>query len=93
MLGCDRTSLSRWIKEEGLEQELIDARDIRLDMLEEKLMENALGDKEASLIFALKTQGRSRGYSEKVDVEHTGKDGEPLTLRIEIIKPDVDKIE
>jgi transposase-like protein len=82
-LGVSRTAVFNWVQEYELKGIVEEARENRLDFVESAL---------DNLIF-LKTQGRSRGYSEKVDVEHTGKDGEPLTLRIEIIKPDVDKIE
>jgi hypothetical protein len=92
-LHCERVTLYRWIDEYGLKDAVQEGRDRMLDIAENQLAENIQSGKEVSLIFFLKTQGRSRGYSEKVDVEHTGKDGEPLTLRIEIIKPDVDKIE
>jgi predicted transcriptional regulator len=92
-LGVSRTAVFNWVQEYELKGIVEEARENRLDFVESALDNLIKKGDTAAIIFFLKTQGRSRGYSEKVDVEHTGKDGEPLTLRIEIIKPDVDKIE
>jgi pyruvate-formate lyase-activating enzyme len=43
---------------------------------------------ELDLPFFLKTQGRSRGYSEKVDVEHTGKDGGAIQFDVKQMTTD-----
>jgi len=44
--------------------------DLRLDMVEDKAMEQIKQGNTAMIIFFLKTQGRKRGYVEQVDHSH-----------------------
>ncbi len=57
---------------------LKDSREAMIDNVESRLYKNALDGDTASMIFFLKTQGRNRGYSERVEV--TGADGGALRL-------------
>jgi hypothetical protein len=87
-LHCERVTLYRWIDEYGLKDAVQEGRDRMLDIAENQLAENIQSGKEVSLIFFLKTQGRSRGYSEKVDVEHTGKDGGAIQFDVKQMTTD-----
>ena len=55
-----------------------EARETMLDNVESRLYQKALAGDTTSMIFFLKTQGKSRGYTERH--EHSGKDGEPLKI-------------
>lgn len=53
-------------------------KNVALDYAESHLFKNMQDGKEASVIFYLKTQGKGRGYIEKVQNEHTGSNGGPI---------------
>ena len=57
-----------------------DARGILLDECELRLWRAIQHDQPWAIAFALKTLGKSRGYTERV--ESTGRDGEAITLRV-----------
>lgn len=54
------------------------ARQHNLDLAETKLLANIRDGNMTAIIFYLKTQGKDRGYSERV--ESTGKDGGPVEV-------------
>ncbi len=69
-LSVSRTTIYNRIHEDdSLRVLLLAERERTLDSLEETLATQALNGSIPALIFALKTQGRSRGYGDKVEVE------------------------
>jgi len=70
-----RTVYDRIHKNPALKETLMEAREVNLDELEDTLYDMAKNGNITALIFALKTQGRERGYSEKHYVETTLKGG------------------
>jgi hypothetical protein len=51
-----------------------------LDNAETALYDDALNGNTTALIFFLKTQGKSRGYTERQEL--TGADGDVITIRV-----------
>ena len=84
-LQVDRVTLYKWIEQEGLEQDVIEGRNTRLDFVESKLDQKIDGGDTTAIIFFLKTQGKSRGYIERQEV--TGIDGKKL-FEVTIIDAD-----
>lgn len=66
------TILNRINESPALQQTLADARESMLDNAESVLYKKVLEGSTAELIFFLKTQGRSRGYVERGELEHIG---------------------
>jgi len=48
-------------------KEVEEIKEVALDFAESKLLENVKDNKEASIFFFLKTQGKSRGYVERTE--------------------------
>lgn len=72
-LGVNRgTVWNRVIESKTLQVSLEQARETMLDNAESKLYSNALNGDTTSLIFFLKTQGKRRGYTERLDVNLIG---------------------
>lgn len=73
-LGVSRSTVQLRIEESStLQARLRDARETKIDDAEDTLFRKAQEGDTACLIFLLKTQGRRRGYSERHEVEHSGK--------------------
>lgn len=93
-LGCDRATVYRYRERHpAVAAALADERETLLDLAESTLFEKAVVDKDTtSLIFLLKTLGKSRGYLEKQQMEHSGPEGGPLevTVRRTIVRPNGD---
>ena len=71
--GVSRNTIWKRVQESpNLRAAFEDARETMLDNAESKLYQKVLDGDTVSLIFFLKTQGRSRGYIEKQEVEHGG---------------------
>ena len=82
-LKVDRAQLYRFFKKyPDVREYRDDIFDERLDKLEDKLFEMAMNDNIAALIFALKTHGKERGYSEKTITEND------TTLKIKVVRSD-----
>lgn len=72
-LGVTRQALQfRIEKNPELAQIVIDARESRVDIAEDKLGESLLLREAWAVCFTLKTLGKSRGYVEKQEVEVSG---------------------
>lgn len=70
-LGCVRKTVYNWIeKEPELLTAVDEARDTALDFVENKLMEGIDKGNVTLIIFYLKTQGKGRGYVERIEHEH-----------------------
>jgi hypothetical protein len=81
-LGVSRSTIERRCKSSPtLAETLHTARETMLDNVESSLYSQALSGEGWAVCFFLKTQGKARGYVERV--EHTGKDGADL-----VAKPD-----
>ena len=83
-LGCDRTSIYNWVEKEGLQQAVQEGRDQLLDLAENKMASKISEGDTTALIFFLKTQGKSRGYSEKQEIEQSGE--MKITITRKLIK-------
>ena len=57
-------------------------KDVKDDYVESKFLENIKNLDTASIIFYLKTQCRHRGYSEKIDLDHSGGIDLNITRRV-----------
>jgi hypothetical protein len=78
-LGVHRTTIHRRIqKSPVLQAALEEARETMLDNAERQLYDEALDGNTAALIFFLKTQGKSRGYTERHEL--TGADGKAVHI-------------
>lgn len=78
-LGVDYTTLWRYSKKYPAVQEAIDnQREAVTDIAELKLFQSIRRGEAWAVCFYLKTQGKRRGYVERM--EHTGKDGNPLEV-------------
>lgn len=85
-LGMSDQSVRNYIKKyDVVRQACDDARERMIDYAEGALYKKIQEGDTASIIFFLKTQGRKRGngYSEKSEMELTGKDGEALRVVID----------
>lgn len=84
-LKCSYNTVVRYINEYPAvaEAEKL-SRETMLDAIELKAYAQAMQGDTAMLIFMLKTQGRSRGYVEKQEQEHSGE----LKIKVEYKKPD-----
>lgn len=72
-LGVSRQAISKRVKENKRLQEVWEeTRETMLDDAETSLYDEALSGNTTALIFFLKTQGKSRGYTEKTEVAHEG---------------------
>lgn len=72
-LGVSRgTVLNRINESPSLRRKLDDEREGMIDDAESELYEGALNGDTAKLIFFLKTQGRHRGYGDRIESAITG---------------------
>lgn len=56
--------------DETLQQIVTDAREAMVDVAESALLKQIKRGNTAAIIFALKTQGKSRGYIERTEIDH-----------------------
>ena len=69
IVGIDRRTHYLWLDTNSRYKELYtDLQTSMIDLAEEKLMSNIDEAKETSIIFFLKTKGKSRGYQETFEV-------------------------
>lgn len=78
-LGCSRQAIYDFIRNHPeLEQVRIEARQGALDRVEDRLWDAAEAGEPWAVTFALKTQAKDRGYSERHEV--TGAEGGALNV-------------
>lgn len=70
--GVSRTQFYKWMENEKFKSKVDEIRERVVDNVESALYKNALEGNVAAQIFFLKTQGKKRGYVEKVEVKHEG---------------------
>lgn len=76
-IGISDETYRRWYNEKPEFKEAADrAKERNLDYVESALFKRIEGGDTAAIIFALKTLGKRRGYSERQEL--TGADGQPL---------------
>lgn len=76
-LKISRMTIYRMSERHASVQEALDeAREQMLDEAESVLYDKVLAGETVELLFFLKTQGKKRGYVERI--EQTGKDGQPI---------------
>ena len=86
-VACEKSGIQRqthydWMNTNlTLKKAVEDIHESLLDFAESKLMSNIKDGKETSLIFYLKTRGKSRGYIERQELDVSG---DPLINKIEI---------
>ncbi len=74
----DRGTITRYLQKErnkNLVKEIEEERDKVLDVGEKKLIEAVDRGEFPAIKFLLSTKGKSRGYIEKQEIEHTGESG------------------
>lgn len=80
-LKCDPDTIVNYCKRYPSVQAVRDAqRGQMVDLAEQKLWESIQNGEAWGISLCLKTLGKDRGYVERQ--EHSGQDGEPLTLRV-----------
>jgi len=81
-IGIGRSTFYKWQKLERFRQQLDDAIQEKIDLVEAALFRNAQSGDPTSIIFFLKTVGKSRGYveAEKVKVGEV-----PAKIAVEIL--------
>lgn len=80
-LGIRRLTLYRRIKaSKHLQEVLFEARETMLDHVESRLYASALAGENWAVLFFLRTQGKSRGYVERI--ESTGAEGGPVKVTV-----------
>lgn len=68
-IGCERTTIWRRLKTSKVVADAhVEIQEVNLDRAEGKLTEAINAGNLTAVIFYLKTKGRNRGYSERVDV-------------------------
>ena len=83
-LGCAPKTVYRYIERfPALKDVLREARESSVDLAESKLIEAIKNGNLTAIIFFLKTQGKSRGYTERRE-PHLTTDGEPVKFTLEI---------
>jgi hypothetical protein len=74
-----RAWMYEFIRENGLWEQVEDAREKMIDNVESALYSQALAGNTVAMIFFLKTQGKKRGYVERQEV--TGADGQSIVIK------------
>lgn len=89
-VGLDRGTFYQYYnKDADFKTAVDDIENVALDFAESQLYKQIQRGEVSSTIFYLKTKGKGRGYIEKQQTEHTGKDGGPIqtdgVFRIELL--------
>lgn len=84
-IGIVRQTYYNWLKDTEFKTKLdnIEPSSQFLDFLESKLVEKINSGDTASIIFALKTKGKSRGYVERQEIETNAF---PDSVKVEIVE-------
>lgn len=89
MVGIGRTTFYDWCNiDEEFKRQVDDVQNITLDYVEGKLIKQIKEDNVTSIIFYLKTRGKSRGYVERQEIQT---DGFPNKIQVEVIDEGTDQ--
>lgn len=90
--GCTRQSVDTYVKKHPTAlAACIESRETMLDNAESMLYNKVLKGETAELLFFLRTQGKSRGYVERV--ESTGPGGKPIQTETRYIEMSDDELD
>ena len=82
-VGISRITHYRWLEEdEEYKSKVQDIKNAAIDFVESKLFDCIKGEKETSIIFYLKTIGKSRGYVPRQEIDT----GDNKEFRIEVVE-------
>ena len=80
--SCSRAQHYLWISEDNEYKNAVESvSEMAIDFAESKLHKNIQRGKETSIIFFLKTKGKTRGYIERIQTEDLTK-RKPLMVKI-----------
>jgi len=84
--GISRQTFYNWKSDDqDFADKISNVQEGLIDFVESKLMENIKDNDTTSTIFYLKTKGKSRGYTERQEIEHQGKN---VNIEIQLEKPE-----
>ena len=73
-VGIARSTFYEWYnKDEEFKKEVDSISEMALDFAESALFKQIQANNPTSTIFYLKTKGKKRGYTERQEIEHSGK--------------------
>ena len=79
-LNVERQTIYGYIKRwKSVAQAIDEQREMRKDIVEDKMMKRILEGSDTMMIFFAKTQMKDRGYIEKAETEHSGN----ITIKVE----------
>jgi len=78
-----RSYVQRW---EETRQAYEDEEQTILDMAESTLYQAIRNNDVQAAKWVLSTKGKARGFSEKYEFEHSGKDGGPIEVRVNLVR-------
>ena len=82
-VGISRITHYRWLEEDkDYKAKVQDIKNSAIDFVESKLFDCIKGEKETSIIFYLKTIGKSRGYVPRQEIDT----GDNKEFRIEVVE-------
>jgi|TARA_R110000772_G_scaffold67961_1_gene150529 hypothetical protein len=85
-IGISRQTFYNWKNDDqDFAEKIFNAQEDLLDNAESKLQEHINNDDKICTMFFLKTKGKSRGYSERQEIEHQGKN---VNIEIQLEKPE-----
>ncbi len=80
-LGCTYQTVCNYISRyEQLQKVQEEINEKMIDFSENKLLSQINEGNTTAIIFHLKCKGKKRGYVERQELEHTGKDGGPIKI-------------
>jgi len=81
--GINRRTHYRWLEDdEEYKAKVLDIKNSAIDFVESKLFDCIKSEKETSIIFYLKTIGKSRGYVPRQEIDT----GDNKEFRIEVVE-------
>lgn len=85
-LSCHWLTARKYINKWKETQELMKTeREVGLDLAETTVFDAIKGGDVNTAKWLLNIQARSRGYSDKQTIEHTGPEGEPLSIQVNLV--------
>jgi hypothetical protein len=72
-IGVSRETYYNWLNDyDSFKKKVEEEKEGLLDFVEGKLMSRIQKDDTTAIIFHLKTKGKERGYTEKIELDHSG---------------------